>query len=673
MRILIVEDDVSSLVYLQKALAALGYQIDTAPNGIIALQKAQEQRPDLIISDILMPEMDGFELCKRIKTDERLKDIPFVFYTATYIDPRDEQLALSLGASRFLIKPMDPGKLFEVIREVLQNHTTSNLPVYNGPIEDIDKLTKMQIEALTRKLSKKVEELQKEREALQISEYKYRRLYESLMDGFVYIDMQGRFKDFNDVYLSIVGYSADELYQMNYRDITPLKWYEYEDRIVNEQIITRGFSDVYEKEYIRKDGNIIPVELHVFLLKDRNGNNEGMWAIVRDISERKKMEAENKRLQEQLLHVQKLEAIGQLAGGIAHDFNNILHAIMGYASLIEMKMSGDDPLKEYLKKLIECAERGSSLTQQILSFSRKQSSQMKPIDLNEAIRDAEKLLSRLIIQDISLVFELSGDRLPILADKSQIDQILINLVVNARDAIPKEGTILIKTEESSIDKKSFAEGDIQSEKYALVIVKDTGIGMDNETIKRIFEPFFTTKPVGHGTGLGLSVVYGIVKQHNGFISVESQKGHGTTFFIYFPLIREGLIEDTSDGNHEIKGGVETILIADDDEYVRGFLESFLRSHGYNVISAKDGQEALQRFLEHKDSINLCIFDMRMPIIDGKEAIRKVRLIKPEVKIIPISGYFGEFADDDMLKTYHVLHKPLNPKEILITIRKLFDG
>lgn len=673
MRILIVEDDKNSLVYLQRGLISQGYEVDIASNGLIALKKVEETMPDLIISDILMPDMDGFELCKMIKTDERFKHIPFVFYTATYIDKKDEQLALSLGASRFLIKPMEPDKFFEIIKEVLQNHETSNLPVYNGIIEDIHKLNKMQIEALTRKLSKKVEELKKEREALKTSEYRYRRLYESLMDGFAFVDMHGYFKDFNSIYMTITGYSEEELNRMTYKDLTPAKWHEYEDKIVKEQILQRGYSDVYEKEYIRKDGDIIPVELRTFLIKDTKGNNEGMWAIVRDISERKKIEMENRRLQEQLLHAQKLEAVGQLAGGVAHDFNNILHAIIGYASIIDIKMDKNDPLRKNIKELIECANRGASITQQILSFSRKQSFDLKPIDLNETIKGIEKLLSRVILQDVSIAFELSNERLPILADKNQIGQILINLVVNARDAMQKGGTVKIKTECISSANKNLEKIDITADKYALMTVTDTGIGMDKTTLSRIFEPFFTTKPIGHGTGLGLSVVYGIVKQHNGFIRVESQKGLGTSFFIYLPLIDEKSAEMSVEHPEEVKGGNETILIAEDDEYVRGFLEAFLASYGYKVISTKDGQEALQRFFEKKDNIQLCMFDLKMPIMNGAETIDEIKKIKPAQKTILISGYQTDVINDKLVNADVILTKPLDPKKMIRAIRELLDN
>ncbi|MCX8028207.1 MAG: response regulator [Thermodesulfovibrionales bacterium] len=672
MKILIVEDDTSSLIYLTRALTSKGYDVDSATNGVIALKKVEESRPDLIISDIMMPEMDGFELCKRIKTDERFKNIPFVFYTATYIDKKDAELAMSLGASRFLIKPMEPELFFEEIEKVLKNHELENLPTYNGILEDIDKLNRMQIEALTRKLDKKVKELEKEREALRQSEHRYRRLYESLMDGFAFVDMDGRIKDFNSVYMSITGYSAEELYQITYKDITPKKWHEFEDRIVKEQVLKRGFSDVYEKEYIRKNGEIIPIELRTYLVKDIDGNNEGMWAIVRDLSEKKRIEAENKRLQEQLIHSQKLEAIGHLAGGIAHEFNNILHAIIGYASLIDLKMQDDDPLKKYLRELIECANRGSSVTRQILSFSRKQSFEMKPVDINEIIRNIEKLLLKLTLHNISLVYELSEGSLTVLADKSQIEQVLINLVINARDAMPQGGSIKIKTNQVSAE-KSLTEGqDITAQNYALIIVEDTGVGMDKTTLNRIFEPFFTTKPSGHGTGLGLSVVYGIIKQHNGYIRVESQKGIGTTFYIYFPLIKDDIKEMGEETPHEIIGGSETILIAEDDDYVRGFIDSLLTSYGYSVISAKDGKEALQRFLELKDDVRLCIFDLKMPNMDGKETIVAVKKIKPDCKTILISGFPGEVLDEGQAKSDCILSKPLDPKVFLKTIRQILD-
>ncbi|MCX8069355.1 MAG: ATP-binding protein, partial [Thermodesulfovibrionales bacterium] len=468
---------------------------------------------------------------------------------------------------------------------------------------------------------------------------------------------------------SITGYSAEELYQITYKDITPKKWHEFEDTIIREQILKRGFSDIYEKEYIRKNGDIIPVELHVFLVKDKKENNEGMWAIVRDLTEKKRIEKENKLLQEQLSHAQKLEAIGQLAGGIAHEFNNILHAIIGYASLIDMKIDEDNPAKKHIKDLIECTNRGSSITQQVLAFSRKQPLDIKPINLNEKIKEIQKLILRLITQNISIIYELSRDKVVILADHSRIDQIIMNLVINARDDMPNGGTILIKTEQVFINNQN----DIETGNYALLTVQDTGEGMDEDTLNRIFEPFFTTKPIGHGTGLGLSVIYGIVKQHNGFIKVESQKGVGTSFFIYFPLIEDESLENEKKSDNYIKGGNETILIAEDDEHVRGFLEVLLKHYGYKLILAKNGEEAVERFLQGKDEIQLCVFDLKMPVMDGKDAMFEVKKIKPECEVILISGFPGEIINVPNIKHDYILQKPIEPKKLLNLIRSSLDN
>ena len=347
---------------------------------------------------------------------------------------------------------------------------------------------------------------------------------------------------------------------------------------------------------------------------------------VLDITDQKLAEVEREKLQSQLLQSQKMESIGQLAGGIAHDFNNMLAAIVGYGNLIHMHMKDDDPSRVHIEQVLTAAERAASLTQSLLAFSRKQVINPKDMDLNDAIRKVEKLLSRIIGEDIALTTSLHNEALTIYADASQIEQILMNLATNARDAMPKGGRLIIGTERVVLDDEYVRRHGYGSPGvYAVLSVNDSGEGMDERTRQKIFEPFFTTKELGRGTGLGLAIVYGIVKQNNGYINVYSEVGTGTTFKIYFPFVGAPTGEDRHPGAQQpLRRGTETILLAEDNETVRLLNRNVLQEFGYTVIEAVDGKEALQKFREHRDRISLFILDVIMPKKNGKEVFEEMK-------------------------------------------------
>ncbi|NTV54759.1 MAG: PAS domain S-box protein, partial [Syntrophaceae bacterium] len=331
-----------------------------------------------------------------------------------------------------------------------------------------------------------------------------------------------------------------------------------------------------------KTGELIPVEMYGFVIKDsRTGQPIALATISRDIADRKHAEEERQKLQTQLLQSQKMESIGQLAGGIAHDFNNILAAIVGYGNLLQMQMRDDDPARVQVDQILASAERATSLTQSLLAFSRKQVISPKNIDLNASIRKIERLLSRIIGEDIMLKTSLSADALTVYADPTQIEQVLMNLATNARDAMPKGGTLMIGTERVVFDDRRVkAQGYGTPGTFVAMIVSDTGIGMDEKTREKIFDPFFTTKELGRGTGLGLSIVYGIVKQNKGDINVVSEVGKGTTITIFLPLVSAGLEEGRRPEITEpIRGGTETILLAEDNEDVRSLTKQVLADFG----------------------------------------------------------------------------------------------
>jgi len=387
--------------------------------------------------------------------------------------------------------------------------------------------------------------------------------------------------------------------------------------------------------------------------------------------------SEQRKLQQQLLQAQKMEAVGQLAGGVAHDFNNILTAIMGYGSLLQAKINGDESLKDYVKQILNGANRAAEVTKSLLAFSRKQMINPKPVDLNDVVRGIEKLLSRLIGEDIEITTTLSSKDAVSMVDAGQIEQVLMNLTTNARDAMPNGGRLFLRTEVVELDDifvQSYGYG--EPGMYTVLSVSDTGIGINHEEREKIFEPFFTTKEPGKGTGLGLAMVYGIIKQHEGYINVYSEPGNGTTFKIYLPSTqsKEESLPGSS-GEALPRGGTETILVAEDDDIIRQLSEIILTQNGYTVISARDGEDAVKKFVDHKDEIQLVIIDVIMPKKSGKEAYDEIKAVRPHIRVLFSSGYTGDRIDNCILsrEDCSFINKPVSPKDLLRKVRELLDN
>ena len=389
--------------------------------------------------------------------------------------------------------------------------------------------------------------------------------------------------------------------------------------------------------------------------------------IATDITERKKLER-------QLSQAQKMESIGHLAGGIAHDFNNMLTAIIGYASLLNMKIEKDDPLRQFVDQILSSAEKSANLTQQLLAFSRKQIISPKETNLNKLINGVEGMLQRLIGEDIEFKTSLADKDIFVMVDPGQIEQVLMNLCTNARDAMPHGGLLSISTDIAELDKDDIKIRDLEKPgRYAFISFSDTGCGMDEKTQQSIFEPFFTTKEAGKGTGLGLSIVYGVIKQHNGNVAVYSEPGKGTTFKIYLPLIKSVPEAKVSEVITP-KGGTETILITEDNKEVRVLTRQVLEEFGYKVIEAVDGEEAINKFQENKDVIKLVILDVIMPRKSGKEAGDEIKKIKPDARILFTSGYTVDSIHKQGIieKGMDFISKPVTPHDLLVKVRGILD-
>jgi PAS domain S-box-containing protein len=430
----------------------------------------------------------------------------------------------------------------------------------------------------------------------------------------------------------------------------------------------RGEASVLlEYRWRHADGDYLWVESATRLLYDEHGESLGAIFGTRDITDRKRAEAEQMKLEEQLRQAQKLESIGRLAGGIAHDFNNLLVPMMGYTELGQMKLPADHSVNDYLQKIGLAAERAANLTRQILAFSRRQMLEIQLFDLNEIIIEFREMLHRLIGEDIELQLFLASSACLVKADQTQIEQILLNLCVNARDAMPNGGRLIIETDNIYLD-EAYAESHLETQpgNYIMLSISDTGQGMDNETQKQIFEPFFTTKERGKGTGLGLATVFGVVKQHKGNIWVYSEPDKGTTFKIYLPRAKSNVQPDEiSTSELPTIYGTETVMIAEDEPMVRKLAHETLEAYGYTVIETESVAEALDIAATYEDEIHLLLTDVIMPGMNGRELYEKLKKRRPDLIVLYMSGY-----TDNVIVHHGVLDEGVNFLQKPFTIRGL---
>ncbi len=511
-------------------------------------------------------------------------------------------------------------------------------------------------------------------EAVKRSEAKYRELFENANDLIYTHDLTGKFTSLNHAGERVTGYTEEEALSMNIADVVVPEFLDRAQAMI-ERKVEGSPPTIYETEIIAKDGRRVPLEINTRLIFD-GGKPIGVQGIGRDISERRAAEAALRASEEQLRQSQKLESIGILAGGMAHDFNNMLTAINGYSDLILRKLPPDDPIRNNVTEIRNAGERSAELTRQLLAFSRRQILQPRALDLNEVVEGTASLIQRLIGEDIKITRKLSADLWNVLADPGQLSQVLMNLSINARDAMPRGGSLVIETSNISLDGDYAGRHiDVRPGNYVMLAVSDTGSGMDEETRRRVFEPFFTTKPVGRGTGLGLSTVYGIVKQSGGNIWVYSEVGRGTTFKIYLP------VADTTEsteigvgGQGDLLIGSETVMLVEDEEAVRSLASEILRSCGYTVIEAANGIDALAKFEDSGAKVELLITDIVMPEMGGRELSEQIKADRPDIKVLFTSGY----TDDAILRHgiidegTNFLQKPFTYDALSRKVRWLLD-
>jgi len=508
----------------------------------------------------------------------------------------------------------------------------------------------------------------KAEEALQRSEEKYRNFFEEDLTGDYISTADGRILICNMAFCRIFGFESMEeakstnlikLYPDPMQRLNLLAEIQKKRRMENHELKLQSCRG--EARYLM--ANLIGIF-------DSQNYLTGIKGYLYDISEHKKIEA-------QFRQAQKMEAVGRLAGGVAHDFNNLLSVINGYSHLLLERVSPDDPLRHQIEMIQKAGQRAESLTRQLLAFSRRQVMQTKNLNLNDLVNDIEKLLNRVIGEDIQLLTRVSPNLKLINADPSQMEQVIMNLVLNARDAMPDGGVLTIETSNIILNENYIRRHPLmQPGSYVMLAVSDTGTGMSQEIQANLFEPFFTTKPSGKGTGLGLSTVYGIVKQSGGFIWVYSEVAKGTTFKIYLPVVDGDKTEiQNFAAEKTTMVGSETILIAEDDRDVRDLIESLLNDHGYSTLAATNGDEALKIASTHPVPIHLMITDVVMPNLNGSDVARKLTATRPAMKVLYVSGY----TDDAIVhhgildKDVHFLQKPFNTVELLRRVRQILDA
>ena len=800
--ILIVDDNPQDLSLLRTLLERHGYGVTAAANGAEALEKARRQRPDMILSDILMPVVDGFALCREWMRDDRLNDVPFVFFTATYNDPKDEKFALGLGAVRYIVKPQDQQALLGMIGEVLSGRTAGRRVEPIGPPPDESVRLREYNEVLIRKLEDKMIEVEEANRRLELevaerkeservlkeSEEKFRVIFEDARDGIILVDEESRkIHAANRIFCDMVQYTLDEVGQLGVSDIHPresfpllfdafertmkqgswladnfpvrrkdgsifradTKWNpitisgkvfvlgnfrdvtergKTEETLarlamavdqVSESILitdrdgtilyvnpaferTSGYSkeeatgrnprflrsgehdesfyqeiwralargEVWAGNFInrKKDGSLYGEDTTISPVRDPSGNVVNIVAVMRDVTQLQSLE-------KQLRVAQKMEAVGTLAGGIAHDFNNVLTVILGFGELLKLRIANDPEAVSDVDEILRGAERASVLTRQLLIFARRQVIDPVNLDLNLVVTDLDKLLRKVIREDIGIRTTLAEKLPTIRADQGQVEQVLMNLSLNARDAMPGGGQLLVETREEWVDEEYVKQYPyMKAGRYAVLSVSDTGIGMDEGTRDRIFEPFFTTKGPDKGTGLGLAVVYGVVKQHNGFIHVYSEPGKGTTFRIYFPAVDVPPDSKVVAAREVFRGGSETILLAEDNESVRHLAEQTLITRGYRVLAARDGEEAVDIFRRHGKEIAIVVLDMVMPKMGGKQAYDEMIATNPGLKAVFMSGYSANAINGSFVLHPGVmfLQKPFSPGSLARAVREVLD-
>jgi PAS domain S-box-containing protein len=682
LRILLVEDNAHDRMAFSRALrkGQLSCEITECVRAEEALECfCSDDFPfNLLVVDHGLPGISGLELCKELL--DAGTPLPLVILTGE----GSQQLAveaLKAGVYDYIVK--DPGQgyldlLPVVLPDVVRRHgerlareqAEEALRKAHAELEMRVAQRTAELVRTNQELRNEITERRQAEEALRESEEKYRTLIENIQDGvFLIQDLKMQFV--NEAFVKMLGYTVDEVVGMDFRQfIAPedvdkvVDWYQR--RQAGENI-----GSEYEFRMLHKDG-VTRVFANMSMgFVDFRGNIASM-GTVKDVTELRLAEKERQRLEAQLQHAQKMEAVGTMAGGIAHDFNNLLMGIQGLTSLLMFDIDPAHPHVEHLKEIEDCVKSAADLTKQILGFARGGKYEVKPTDLNELIESNSQMFGR-TQKEILIYKEYQKFVWTVEVDQGQIGQVLMNIFVNAWQAMPNGGALSIATANITLDANYVKPFQLAPGRYVKLSVTDTGLGMDENIQKRIFEPFFTTKEMGRGTGLGLATVYGIIKNHGGFIEVNSRKGEGTTFNIYLPATEVEVVEEKR-ADEKLVRGSETVLFVDDEDLIIDVGEQILKRMGYTVFVARSGREALEIFSKKKDDIDMVILDMIMPDMSGGEAYDRLCEIHPHIKVLLSSGYSlrGQARNILARGCKGFIQKPFNMRELSHKLREVLE-
>jgi len=634
-RVLIIEDNPADAELACHELRKAGFEIkaDVVQTPEEFLEKLRSHPYDIVLADYRLPGWSGMDALEMVQKEG--KEVPFILLSGT-VGEETAVECIKKGATDYVLK---------------------------------DRLKRLP-QVVGRALKEKAQQDEGRRavEKLRLSEEQFRLISENVADLIVVVDLEGRRVYNSPSYKEILGDPNTLRGTDSFNEIHP----DDRDNVkrIFEETARTGVGQRAEYRFVLKDGSFRYIESQGSVIRNREGKPANILVVSRDVTERKKLE-------QQLLQSQKMEAIGQLAGGVAHDFNNLLTVISGFGQLALESLADDAPNRGHLEQVLRASDRAASLTRQLLAFSRRQTLQPKVLNLNEVVTNVEKMLRRLIGENIELVAVPTTDLGRIKADAGQVEQVIMNLAVNARDAMPKGGKLTIETANVELD-AAYARAHTVAKPgpYVMLAVSDTGSGMDKNTQAHIFEPFFTTKEKGKGTGLGLSTVYGIVKQSGGNIWVYSEPGRGTTFKVYFPEIQEDadVIETSGAAPRSLKG-TENILVVEDEEPIRKLVRAVLESRGYNLLLARDGEEAIAISEGHKGPINIMLTDLVMPGLSGLELARRLAPKRPEMKMLYMSGYTDDTVVRNGLLESSVafIQKPFTPDALARKVREVLDA
>ncbi|MES2180090.1 MAG: response regulator [Gemmatimonadota bacterium] len=636
-RVLIVDDERHNRQLLEVMLRPEGFFIEVATSGEEALAMVAHEPPDLILLDIMMPGMDGYQVATAIKSNPITRNIPVIIVTA--LDDRDSRMrGLSAGAEDFLTKPVNRSELCVRVRNLLR------LKAYGDYHDKYSQILEGEVDLRTADLVE--------------SERLYRSTFDAAPVGVVHMGLDGRWLRVNQRVCDLLGYTRDELENSRISELADEQYVAIEANLIARMM--SGGADhhvVDEMRFRRRNGGFVWARVNVSVHRDAEGTPRHFISVIEDITERRVLE-------EQVRQAGKMDAIGQLAAGVAHDFNNLLTVILGFTELVSGDANTVERHGKELHEIIRAARSAAGLTKQLLAFSRQQVLTTRPIDVNGLITDMTGMLARLIGEHVDISLRLTPDIDFALADRGQLEQVVMNLVVNARDAMPSGGHVFIETRNIELENSAFHDEAIVPGAYVMLGITDSGTGMTKETQRRLFEPFFTTKETGKGTGLGLSTTYGIVKQSKGYVWVYSELNVGTTFKVYLPRSSTRVFATPVIPTDMILATTvsETVLLVEDEPALLKLATRILENAGYHVFSARNGNDAEKMYHQHADAIQLLVTDVMMPACGGPELFARLRAAVPELPVLFMSGYSEQSA-----------RHPTGAEELASFIQKPFTG